>query len=209
MALSLGLAACIPAVDVPSSSAATPTTPPAQTSAPSSAPASVRAPTPTPTPTPARTAVAAAAEPARVTPASAPAPLPALPDDWIDARRTPGDWLYERESSETFAMYGVKDTAPVAIIRCDLNSRRVGIGRFGTEAESAQMRIYSETRTAALSATQRRSAYPVVAAEVDADNRLLDAMAITKGNFAMQVSGMPTLYLPGWAEVSRVIEDCR
>ena len=41
------------------------------------------------------------------------------------------------------------------------------------------------------------------------DDPLLDAMAITKGRFAVAAPGEPTLYLPAWAEVSRVIEDCR
>ncbi|MGE5953581.1 MAG: hypothetical protein ACM308_08200 [Qipengyuania vulgaris] len=38
---------------------------------------------------------------------------------------------------------------------------------------------------------------------------LLDAMALTKGRFAVETPGLPTLYLPAWAEVTRVIEDCR
>ena len=41
------------------------------------------------------------------------------------------------------------------------------------------------------------------------NDSLLDAMAITKGRFAVEVEGEQTLYLPAWAEVSRVIEDCR
>ena len=38
---------------------------------------------------------------------------------------------------------------------------------------------------------------------------LLDAMAITRGRFAVEVEGEPGLYVPAWAEVTRVIEDCR
>ncbi len=38
---------------------------------------------------------------------------------------------------------------------------------------------------------------------------LLDAMAITRGRFAVEVEGETPLYLPAWAEVTRVIEDCR
>ncbi len=71
------------------------------------------------------------------------------------------------------------------------------------------MEIRTETMNRTLQASQRDSAQPLVAAEVDANDRLLDAMAVTKGNFAMQVDGAPILYLPGWAEVTRVIEDCR
>mgnify|MGYP006891167444 CR=1 FL=1 len=43
---------------------------------------------------------------------------------------------------------------------------------------------------------------------LNATDPLLDAMALTKGRFAVEV-GAAKLYLPSWAEVSRVIEDCR
>lgn len=38
---------------------------------------------------------------------------------------------------------------------------------------------------------------------------LLDAMAFSRGRFAVEVPGSAPLYIPSWAEVSRVIEDCR
>ena len=38
---------------------------------------------------------------------------------------------------------------------------------------------------------------------------LLDAMAFSKGRFALEVAGLPTLYVPSYPEVTRVIEDCR
>ncbi|MDX1704632.1 MAG: hypothetical protein R3235_10110, partial [Altererythrobacter ishigakiensis] len=51
--------------------------------------------------------------------------------------------------------------------------------------------------------------YGLVAANLPANDPLLDAMAITKGRFAIEVEGMEPLYIPAWAEVTRVIEDCR
>jgi hypothetical protein len=38
---------------------------------------------------------------------------------------------------------------------------------------------------------------------------LLDAMAFSRGRFALEAAGLETLYLPAWPELSRVIEDCR
>ena len=49
----------------------------------------------------------------------------------------------------------------------------------------------------------------IVAADLEPSDTLLDAMAITKGRFSVEVEGTDTLYLPAWVEVSRVIEDCR
>lgn len=127
----------------------------------------------------------------------------------MDEPRTTGDWRYAQESGETYAIYATGGESPHAMIRCDLASRRITLGRFSASDRNQQMRIYTETTTRTLDAGPRASTYPLVAAELSANDRLLDAMAVTKGNFAMQVSGMPALYLPGWAEVTRVIEDCR
>jgi len=38
---------------------------------------------------------------------------------------------------------------------------------------------------------------------------LLDAMAFSRGRFMLEMPGAPTLYLPAWPELSRVVEDCR
>ncbi len=46
-------------------------------------------------------------------------------------------------------------------------------------------------------------------ATLQARDPLLDAMALTRGRFAVETKEMPNLYLPAWAEVTRVIEDCR
>ncbi|NVE94203.1 hypothetical protein [Altererythrobacter lutimaris] len=198
IALSLGLSGCIPAVDAPSSSPTSSTTAQTAATTPAAQPAAQVPPRPAPTPSP------------TVAPVTMPPPImEQLPENWMDQPRAPGDWTYERESSETFALYGQGREDMLAIIRCDLRTRQVGIGMFGMRSASARMQIHTETMSRTLEATQRESAMPLVAAEVDANNRLLDAMAITKGNFAMQVDGARILYLPGWAEVTRVIEDCR
>ena len=197
-ALTFGLAACIPAVDGQTVSAA-----PAIAAPTSPATATPVAPPPPTTTTSVPTM-------AQVAPVSMPPPIEAtLPENWMDEPRLPGDWTYEQEPNETFALYGNGREDMRAIIRCDLNSRKVGIGMFGLSAQSATMQIHTETMSRTLVATQRTSARPLVAAEVDANDRLLDAMAVTKGNFAMQVDGARIIYLPGWAEVTRVIEDCR
>jgi hypothetical protein len=48
-----------------------------------------------------------------------------------------------------------------------------------------------------------------LAIELDPRDRLLDQMAFSKGRFTLDISGLSTLVLPAWAEVGRVIEDCR
>ena len=50
---------------------------------------------------------------------------------------------------------------------------------------------------------------PQVIARIDARDPLLDAIAFSKGRFVVDVVGLPTLYVPSFPEVTRVIEDCR
>ena len=71
------------------------------------------------------------------------------------------------------------------------------------------MSISTETTTRQLQITGIGNATPVFGVSLDPNDPILDAMAITKGRFAVGVEGERTLYLPAWTEVSRVIEDCR
>lgn len=71
------------------------------------------------------------------------------------------------------------------------------------------MRIMTETATRLLDARPTGSQSADLATTLSARDSLLDAIALSRGRFAVEAAGLPTLYLPSWAEVSRVIEDCR
>ena len=71
------------------------------------------------------------------------------------------------------------------------------------------MRIRTETLTRVLAARPEGDGLSYLVARVPARDPLLDAMALSKGRFAVDIAGGGTLYLPSWAEVTRVIEDCR
>ncbi len=179
MALGLSACGCVPTAEAP-------------VAAPAPAPVAAPAPTPTPTPPPAPTVID---EPRF--------------ENFLDAPQTPGNWTYEAESGETFALFGTSASNPQAIIRCDLTTRKVGIGRFGASTAGAVMRLRAETGDRVLQTSPRQSSAPLAAAELDANDPTLDAIAITKGRFVLGIEGTRTLYLPAWAEVTRVIEDCR
>jgi len=173
------------------------------------------APEQTPAPTPA----------APPPPAPPPPPVAALPaptyDNWLDAPQTPGDWRYtaqEPATQATFVAGAGASTARLTII-CDLGTRRVGIAR-AMEATGvgdrgpAQMRIRTETVERLLQAQpqpQPRAQIQgnALLAELAASDPLFDAMAFTKGRFAVETAGEQTLYVPAYPEISRVIEDCR
>ncbi len=154
-------------------------------------PPAVPAPTPAPAPPP------AAPLPAAPTPA-APAP-----QNWIDAPQTPGDWSYTPSPAGGTALFGLPG-APVLTLRCDRNGGAVEIMRPGAAANG--MRILTEF---GVQAVQTSPAQGGAVARINAQDRLLDSMAFSKGRFGVETGGQPTLYIPAWPEVTRVIEDCR
>jgi hypothetical protein len=157
--------------------------------APAPAPAPVARPAPTPT---------------RPAPA---APLPVAPSvGWMDAALTPGAWRYANQSGGGVAQFTGAGGAPLLMIECD---RETGPGvrlyAFGQRASRLAI-IRTETATRSLPLTAGEGFAEAMIAPGDS---LLDAMALSKGRFAVEVDGLPPLYLPSHAEVSRVIEDCR
>ncbi|WP_051698919.1 hypothetical protein [Erythrobacter longus] len=132
-------------------------------------------------------------------PAPPPAPIVREPvfENYLDAPQTPGTWRYANDAGETLALYGVGD-AYRFIIRCDKSSRQIGLGRVGEEALSPPrvMEISTETTKRSLTLEQVTDTGRLVAAYLSPSDPLLDAMAITKGRFAVGVEGERTLYLP-------------
>ncbi|WP_347301934.1 hypothetical protein V5740_07785 [Croceibacterium sp. TMG7-5b_MA50] len=146
-------------------------------------------PQPTPAPPPTRT------------PAPAPAPAPAPPpppSNWMDAAQTAGDWRYAAGSA-SFA-----DAGGRALFTLACSNGQVTLAQPGTAA--TQMVVRSEALDRTLAAGVAGGA---TTATLPAGDRLLDAMAFSKGRFAIEVPGAAPLYLPAWPEVTRVIEDCR
>ncbi len=165
--------------------------------------ACVPAPDSTPAPTPA---------PVQKEPSPPTAPPPAsIPkySNWMDAPRTAGDWSYRSNGSGSVALYGQSQTEPKFSLRCDRSRNEVVLSRAGTAGPNASLRILTETTERSLAAQQVSGQLPQVRTSLQARDPLLDAMALTKGRFAVETSGLPTLYVPAWGEVTRVIEDCR
>ncbi|MET1753935.1 hypothetical protein ABVV53_00415 [Novosphingobium sp. RD2P27] len=153
---------------------------------PAPAPAALAVPAPTSTPTP------------------VPAPSPSTA--WIDAPVTPGDWSWSMENGQSVARFA----GGRLILRCEPAARTVRIERSepGSPASSggATMTVHTQSLTRSFAS---RPEMGRVAVSLPARDPLLDAMAFTRGRFAVETSGMPPLFVPSWTEVSRVIEDCR
>jgi hypothetical protein len=90
-------------------------------------------------------------------------------------------------------------------LRCDRAAGAVEIVRAG-QVTAAEIIVRAETMDRGLAA---RTAPAGVLAQIPSRDPLLDAMAFSKGRFAVEIVGLPTLYAPAYPEVTRVIEDCR
>ncbi len=116
---------------------------------------------------------------------------------------TPGTWSWAQSGPRSVADFG----GSLFTMRCDTRNATVTLER---RAQGAAGRVtmgittMQETHTVT---TEARQGYYV--ATLPARSPILDDMAFTRGRFALSTQGQPTLYIPSWTEVSRVIEDCR
>ncbi|MFC3100812.1 hypothetical protein [Altererythrobacter lauratis] len=175
----LALAGCIP----PASDA-----PPAPRTEPVAAPAPE--PAPAPAPAPAAPAVSSALE--------------AHPEEWIDQPQTAGDWRWMMAGGQSTAEFSDPAGTVLARLVCTPD-RHVLIAVAGSQPTRG-VRVRTETRDALLTASLREGWLETRLAARDA---ILDAMAFSRGRFALEVQGGRALYLPSYPEITRVLEDCR
>ncbi len=182
LAASLALAACVPAAEAPRTTAA------AATAAP-------------------------AARPSPAAPRLAPLPPAPQPNTgWMDVPLTPGVWRYQDfgPGAGKRALFSDPDDRFYFSLTCvtQPNGPEILFSLTGRPAKpNVAMTIRAETAQRTMMARQANPA--IIAVTLPAADPLLDAMALSKGRFAVEVEGEPARILPSWAEVSRVIEDCR
>lgn len=124
--------------------------------------------------------------------------VPPTVADWQDVPLTPGAWRYAPAADGSSASYGPAATS-LLTMRCDLARRRVVFTI--TAAGPLTLRTSSSSRTLPLDVEG--------AASLPARDPFLDEVAFSRGRFSISAPGMETLFIPAWAEPSRVIEDCR
>ncbi len=124
----------------------------------------------------------------------------AKPADWRDVPLTTGRWSYRQTGATSEAAFGTVGAPPVFAMRCDRARREVALIRQGAIEGQLTIRTSYAVR-----------AWPLTtgAATVRASDPALDQIAFSRGRFSVDAAGQATLYLPAWAEPSRVIEDCR
>lgn len=138
-----------------------------------------------------------------------PVPLPPRqPADWRDAPASPGNWYWHKDGNRSIAFYGDPKMPSYGgfWLVCDATARQVELRFTSPKLDDTIMTVVTTSMQQTLPA--RRSGSEVVAV-VAANDRLLDAMAFSRGRLMVAVLHDTPRYLPAWPEISRVIEDCR
>lgn len=156
-------------------------------------------------------APAPAPPPPRPVPTSAPAPAPAPPppasSDWRDWPASPGNWTWRQEGQGTIALFGQRADQPELSLRCNRATRQIQIARRGET--SGPVTIRTSTTARGLSARPTPGSQPYMAVTLAANDPILDAMGYSRGRFIVEMPPLAPLVVPTWAEVQRVVEDCR
>lgn len=148
-------------------------------------------------------------------PAAAPAPLPAAPvassprGDWRDWPLTPGAWVYRQDARGSIALFGAPGADADFTIRCDRLAGQMFLSRKGAAPGNAPITIRTSSALRTIGAQPTGGSLPYMAASMSANDPLLDAMGFSRGRFVVEQATLPLLVIPAWAEVLRVVEDCR
>ena len=119
----------------------------------------------------------------------------------------PGNWSFAFVTGGSEATF--TDTAGNQQLwaHCTRPTRRVSIAKRGAGATP-----FLQVWTSSISRSVPASYNPAtgrITIDLSAYDSLLDAIASSRGRFGIGVPNQPSLVVPPWAEVARVIEDCR
>ena len=109
------------------------------------------------------------------------------------------------EGGQSVARFG----GQALVLSCNRDAAAVTLMRPGVAEAQVPVTILTSAMNRTLSAIAQPGPPPMIALTLPARDSLLDALAFSRGRFAVETAGLPTLYVPSWPEVSRVIEDCR
>ena len=118
-----------------------------------------------------------------------------------------GSWSYVPFAGGSDAIFFDSAGRAQLTVRCSRAERRLIIGRPATAAAP----------TITLWSTEGARAYPAVfdaltgqiRIALAASDRMLDALAFSRGSFGVGIAGLAPVAVPAWPEAARAIEDCR
>jgi hypothetical protein len=118
-----------------------------------------------------------------------------------------GSWTYAATSDGSEATFANASGQEQVTIRCTRSTRRVAILK-NVPAAAPSIWVWTSSQSRSLPATFDASSGRA-SSDFAAYDSFLDAMASSRGRIGFSTSGLAALVVPPWAEVARVIEDCR
>jgi len=118
-----------------------------------------------------------------------------------------GDWSYAPAADGSEAAFANGSGSQQLFVHCTRATRRVTIARPAAVAATS-MRVWTSSleRSVPSSFNPATGRLTIDLANFDP---LLDAIVSSRGRVAFTVGTQPSLVVPPWAELARVIEDCR
>lgn len=127
--------------------------------------------------------------------------------EWVDWPLAPGDWVYRQDQRGSIALFGPIGANALVTLRCDRTLRKVYLAREGRSVGPIVIRSSSAMKEFASAPTGGTP--PYIATEIAPSDPILDAMALSRGRIAINVAGQQPIAIPSWAEITRIVEDCR
>jgi hypothetical protein len=118
-----------------------------------------------------------------------------------------GNWFWAQTADGSEATFTDAYSKVQLTVHCVRLTRRVSLAK-AAGAAAPFLSIWTSSQTRNLPASFD-PATGKLSADVAAFDPLLDAIAASRGRIGVSVSGSPPLVVPPWAEVGRVVEDCR
>ena len=113
------------------------------------------------------------------------------------------------EYAAPWAEFGSIPGQPLLSLRCERTAGLIRLRRAGAATGPLPLTITTTSARRSFTVAPEQAEPPAVALAIPARDPILDAMVFSRGRFMIEVPGLPTLYLPAWPEVARVVEDCR
>ena len=120
---------------------------------------------------------------------------------------TPGSWAYRAVVGGSEATFVDAGGQARMVIACGRVTRLVTLSRISA-APASSISVWTSSANRDLPSRFDQNARRVIA-QVGAADALLDAIAHSRGRFAVSMPGSPVLVLPAGTEVAHVVEDCR
>ena len=138
---------------------------------------------------------------------AAPSSLAAQSADLGTATPINGSWTYTTVTEGSTATFADASGNPQLWVQCTRATRRVSIAR-PAQAAAPLLNVWTSSLTRSVPASFN-PATKRLTIDLGAYDPLFDAIASSRGRVGFTVGTQPPLVVPPWAEVARVIEDCR